>query len=81
MPLWTNSTTMTLWASGISSGFRPLTGKPILQLLQALRDVKQRLEEAAPMAVEVLAPIAADTDQPAVVPIKPSVAILARCVA
>jgi hypothetical protein len=48
---------------------------------QALRDVKQRLEQAALMAVEVLAPIAADTDQPAGVPIKPSVAILEQCVA
>ena len=46
---------------------------------QALRDVQQRLEEAALMAVEVLAQIAADLAQPAGVRIKASVAILERC--
>ncbi len=46
---------------------------------QALRDVQQRLEEAAFMAVEVLAQIAADPAQPAGVRIKASVAILERC--
>ena len=46
---------------------------------QALRDVQQRLEEAALMAVEVLAQIAADPAQPAGVRIKASVAILERC--
>ena len=46
---------------------------------QALRDVQQRPEEAAVMAVEVLAQIAADPAQPAGVRIKASVAILERC--
>jgi len=46
---------------------------------QALRDVQQRLEEAVLMAVEVLAQIGADVDQPAGVRIKASVAILERC--
>ena len=46
---------------------------------RALRDVQQRLEEAAFMAVEVLTQIAADPAQPAGVRIKASVAILQRC--
>ncbi len=45
----------------------------------ALRDVKQRLEEAALMAVEVLAQIAADPTVPAGDRIKASTTILGRC--